>query len=47
MKNFLVRLISYSLTFKCGGSTAVVLLVFFIKCTEHVPTATPCKQIDK
>ena len=28
MQQFLVRLISYSLTFRCWGSTAVVLLVF-------------------
>ena len=28
MQQFLFRLISYSLTVKCGGSTAVVLLVF-------------------
>ena len=29
MQEFLVRLISYSLTFKCWGSTVVVLLVCF------------------
>ena len=29
MQQFLVRLISYSLIFKCWGSTAVVLLIFW------------------
>ena len=28
MQWFLVRLISYSLTFKCWGSTAIILVVF-------------------
>ena len=31
----MVRLISYSLTFKCWGSTAVVLLVIFAVITEN------------
>ena len=40
MQWFLVRLISYSLTFKCWGTTAVVLVTFdraFINVNVHLP----------